>query len=164
MSAGRAAATLLACALTLVVSCGGDDGAPRAHRPGRRLPWPEVTEPVRDWSFATAIPEIALETRSGADWHSVTLWCVVVDGHLYVATDSSSRPKRWVQLLNRDPEARVGIGGRVYRVRASAVTDSFTWDAVTAAYARKYGDAVRRYDFPRAGNVSAGHVFRLASR
>ena len=153
--------------------CGGREAAapgkpevaaPRGPEPGRRLPWPEATEPVRDWSFASAEEEIVVETTGPRGAHSVTVWCVVRDGRLYVATDSSVRRKRWVQDLEREPDARVGIRDKTYGVRARAVGEAGEWDAVMNAFASKYGQSIGKYDFPRAGDMSRGRVFELQRR
>lgn len=159
---GRTGAVLL----LAVVACAGAEPpetlAPRGVTPGRRLPWPEVTEPVKDWAFAAGQEEIAIETRGSKGRSSVTVWCIVHDGKLYVATDGN-RPKRWVRQIDRDPAARVGIAERAYPVRARAVREQAEWDAVMAAYAKKYGGQLGRYEFPRAGDTSRGRVYELAS-
>ena len=160
----------LSALLAVVLSAAGcqaadsPDGplAPRGVTPGRRLPWPEATKPVGDWSFAAGQQEIAIETRGAKNRNSVTVWCVVVDGKLYVATDGRSR-KRWVTQIEREPSARVGIAGRTYPVRARRVQRPEEWDAVMAAYARKYSGQIANYDFPKAGNTASGRIFELTS-
>lgn len=160
MTAASRVATLF---LLAAVACAGaeqdDVLAPRGVTPGRRLPWPEAT--ARDWAFAADVQEIALETRGPRGPRSVTVWCVVVDGALYVATDDGRERKRWVRDLDRDPAARVGILERTYRVRAERVGAGETWVAVVAAYRRKYGSEIAKYDFPRAGDPASGRIYRL---
>jgi hypothetical protein len=151
-------------AVLLGAGCEAGDLAPEGVRPGRRLPWPEVAEPVRDWSFAAPEEEIAIEVAVPGGRHSVTVWCVVVDGRIYVATDASDRPKRWVRALDRDPDARLGIRRRSYAVRARRVVDGADWDRVMAAYATKYAAQIGRYDFPKPGDTSRGRIYRLESR
>jgi len=136
--------------------------APKGVTPGRRLPWPEETKPVADWSFASGEQEIAIETRGAKGRNSVTVWCVVLDKKLYVATDGRSR-KRWVTEIERDPVARVGIAGRTYPVRARRVQKPEEWDAVTAAYGRKYSGQIGSYDFPKPGNTASGRIFELVT-
>jgi hypothetical protein len=145
------------------LSCGAGDGAPRGVVPGTRLAWEEVATPVRDWSFASGEDEVALETVTAGGHHSVTVWCVVVGGRLYVATDNR-RAKRWVRLLDATPRARIGIRQRAYPVEAHRVQDRPAWDAVVAAYAKKYGAQLTRHDFPRAGDLGHGRIFELRSR
>ncbi|MGH7343135.1 MAG: nitroreductase/quinone reductase family protein [Candidatus Rokuibacteriota bacterium] len=150
------------------VACGGADRpevlGPRGDTPGRRLPWPEATTPVGDWSFAAGEQEVALETRSRRGRSSVTVWSVVVGGKLYVATDDGRERKRWVTQIERDPEARIGIRERTYPVRARSVRAPEEWDAVMQAFGKKYGSQIAKYDFPRAGDTSRGRVFELAPR
>jgi len=138
--------------------------APRGVTPGLRLPWEEVSTPVTDWSFAAGENEIALETRAPWGRHSVTVWCVVVDRDLYIATDKSGVSKRWVRHLDRDSHARVGINKRVYPVRARRVLNRERWDAVLVAYREKYGAQFYNYDFPKPGEMSRGRIYRLESR
>ena len=40
------------------------------------------------------------------------------DSRLFIATDYRPRPKRWVANLDADPNARIGLAGKLYRVRA----------------------------------------------
>ena len=137
--------------------------APQGVTPGRRLPWPEETKPVTDWSFADREQEIAIETRNPKGGRSsVTVWCVVLDKKLYLATDKRSR-KRWVTQIERDPSARVGIASRTYPVRARRVQKAEEWDAVMAAFGRKYAGQIQKYDFPKAGDTATGRVFELVS-
>jgi len=147
-------------------SVGSHDGvrAPQGVTAGLRLPWKEVSEKISDWSFASDEEEIALETSAPQGRHSVTVWCVVVDRNLYVATDGSKVVKRWVQQLDRDPNARVGIRQRTYPVRVRRVLVPEQWDAVLAAYARKYGARFHQYDFPKVGDTSRGRIYELESR
>jgi hypothetical protein len=169
VSVRAAVLLLLACGVPAFPACDRAPApqpvelAPRGIEPGRRLPWPALAEPVRDWGFAAGEEEIAIETRGPRGEHSVTVWCAVVGGRLYVATDSSARPKRWVGQLARDPQARVGIRERVYPVRARAVRDQVEWDAVTVAFTNKYAQSIGKYDFPRAGDTSRGRIFELQS-
>ena len=68
------------------------------------------------------------------------------------------------QQLDRDPNARVGIRQRSYPVRVRRVLMPEQWDAVLAAYARKYGPRFHQYDFPKVGNTSRGRIYELESR
>lgn len=152
----------LALALVSLASCGPCGRAPDGTRPGWRLPAAEVDAAVEDWSFTTAVEEIFLETGAPWGWHSVTIWCVAVDGRLFIATDSR-REKRWVQELAGRSDVRIGIDGRVYPVRAREVRERELWNAVVGAYARKYPE-LESYDFPVRDDVSSGHIFELSSR
>jgi hypothetical protein len=153
-----------ALALLAAAACGAEDRAPEGVRPGRRLPWPEAARAVEHWGFAAKEEEIALETAGRRGPLSVTVWSVVIDGRLYVATDSSTKPKLWVQRIDRRPEARVGIRGTTYPVRARRVVDQAEWDTVATAYRVKYAGQIGKYDFPAAGDTRRGRIYRLESR
>lgn len=142
----------------------GDAGvqAPAGVKPGLRLPWPEVAEPVRDWEFARDVDEVSLETRDGTAHRSVTLWCAVVDKRLFIATGST--PKTWVRLLERNRNARVGIAGRSYPVRAKPIRQTDLWNAVVGAYERKYPKKYEEYGFPRRGDPKSGRIYELITR
>ncbi len=66
------AGAILALVAAFLAAC-----APQDRRPGLWLAGEVVREPVTDWSFTDAVPEIFLETRT---WygipHSVTVVCV----------------------------------------------------------------------------------------
>jgi len=136
---------------------------PSGTRPGCRLEGPDVSEPITDWSFASDVEEIALETTSRWGHHSVHVWCVVVRGRLYIATDTRKK-KRWVLNLDQNPDARVDISGQVYPVRAESLTEPAGRTAVMATYAQKYGDVFLTLDFPVPDDLSYGRIFELESR
>jgi hypothetical protein len=114
---------------------------PSGERPGLWLTGEVVREPVSDWSFSDATAEIQIETRT---WyripHSVTIWCVSIDGALYVGASAPEFPKerRWVRNVRRDPEVRLRIGGRIYERRLEPVADPERSDLVNRAFGRKY--------------------------
>jgi hypothetical protein len=116
---------------------------PDGHRPGLWLRGEPVHTPIADWSFSTAFPEIAVETRT---WyllpHSVTTASAVSDGHLYVpSVYGSSAPypeaRFWNRNVARDPRVRVKVGDRVYDRRAVLVTDPAEREAALAAFSRR---------------------------
>ena len=135
---------------------------PSGTRPGCQLEEPQVSAFITDWSFVSDVEEIALETTAPWGRYSVTVWCVIVEGRLYLATDDR-KEKRWVRHLDRNPDARVGINGRVYPVRAESLTGSEPWRAVMEGYARKYGDEFLKHDFPVPDDLSSGRIFELKS-
>ena len=94
----------------------------------------------------------------------MVLWGVVLHGHLYAATDKSGVPKLWVRQLGRDPEARLGIQDRMYRVRGHRILDNDRWNAVLAEYAKKHGVQFQGHDFPEPGNTRRGRIYELESR
>ena len=92
-----------------LVSCTG----PFLAIPGGRLSGTEAPQPVTDWSAFDA-PILALEVRPD-DPYSVELRGYVVDGKLYL---DPAEGRRWLDYLRADPNVRVRIDGRVYRMRA----------------------------------------------
>ncbi len=152
--------------LAAVALAGGAGGCkpPDGVQWGLRLPYEEVEAPVLDWSFAADVQEIHLETGALWGWHSVTVWCVVHDGDLFLATDSGSEDKRWVRGIEADPSGRVGIHGRAFPVEGERIQEPALWDAVVGAFRTKYGDRYENYDFPKEGDVSSGRIYRLRSK
>jgi hypothetical protein len=117
---------------------------PSGERPGFGLSGEVVREPVPDWSFTDGIEEIRIETRTGYGLpHSVTIWCVSIDGELYVGASAPEFPKerRWVRNVRRDPNVRLEIAGRIYERQLEVITDPARADFVDRAFGRKY-----RYD------------------
>lgn len=126
---------------------------------------PQVTPDVRpDWSSAASAREVQLETTDGHTTHLVTLWCVVVDGRLYLATDDSRERKRWVRELRSHPDASLTVAGKTYPVRATPVHAQAIWKVVMDAYGEKYRDEIGNYDFPKADDLSSGAIFELEAR
>jgi hypothetical protein len=111
---------------------------PRDERPGLWLSGEPAEDKVADWSFTDEIQEVFIETRP---WygipHSTTIWCATLDGALYVGS-YGDETKSWERNIERDPEARLSIGGRIYDVSLVPVTDDERIRALDAAYASKY--------------------------
>jgi hypothetical protein len=125
-------ASLLLCGLVLACV------EPADRRPGTWLSGELVEQPVADWSFTADHPEIMLETRT---WygvpHSVTIVCASRDGRLFVGARDPDG-KRWVANVDRDPDVRLKIGGRVYERRLKPIEDPEQQERVRSAYAAKY--------------------------
>lgn len=111
---------------------------PRDERAGTWLMGQGTVGPVEDWRFTAGIEEIFIETRP---WygirHSTTIWCVELDGQLYVGSYGEEK-KAWEQAVARDPEARLLIGGRLHNVTLVPVTDAALGQALDARYGAKY--------------------------
>jgi len=124
--------------LTLLVALIGVACQPKDERPGLWLRGEPVAEEVSDWSFTDGIQEIFIETRL---WygipHSTTIWCATLDGALYVGSYGDEK-KRWEQNIERDPEAKLSIGGRLYDVSLTPVTEDERIRALDAVYKSKY--------------------------
>ena len=127
--------------LALAVLGAGCTLEPSGERPGLELSGVVAREPVSDWSFTDTIEEILIETRTGYGIpHSVTIWCVAIDGDLYVGASAPDFPKerRWVRNVRRDPDVRLKIGDRIYERRLELVSDAARTDFVNRAFGRKY--------------------------
>jgi hypothetical protein len=137
MAAPRLCLTLV-CVALLTTACD-----PKDRRPGTWLSGEVVTEPVSDWTFVNAVPEIFVETHT---WygipHSVTVVGVGIGDRLYVPSVYRERgefptERRWNQNVVRDPRVRVEIDDRLYERKAVLVTDPAEWQAVFDAFAAK---------------------------
>jgi hypothetical protein len=111
---------------------------PRDETPGLWLRGEVVAERVDDWSFTREIDEIFVETRP---WygiaHSTTIWCVDLDGQLYVGSYGDDR-KTWEKNIAREPRSELAIEGKLYRVSLTPVTSDPRIRALDAVYAQKY--------------------------
>jgi hypothetical protein len=110
---------------------------PSDSRPGLWLSG-SASELPDDWSFTDAHREIALEVSPPYLLaHSVTIWCVSLDGQLYVAARSPD-DKRWPGWVASDPDVRLGIDDRLYETRLAMLGSEDEIERVYAAYAAKY--------------------------
>ena len=128
----RLALVLSACA-GLALGC----IAPDDSRPGLWLSGDD-TELPSDWSFTDAYKEIAIEV--GTPYllaHSVTIWCVAVDGVLYIAARDPEE-KNWPGWVADDPAVRLGIDGKLYEASLERLDDATTIAALRSAYEAKY--------------------------
>ena len=111
---------------------------PSDEQPGLWLRGEEVTRSVRDWSFTDEIDEIFIETYPWYGFpHSTTIWCVELDGALYIGSYGAEK-KSWEKALARDPGARLKIGGRLHAVRVEAVIDPALARTIHDRYRNKY--------------------------
>ena len=120
--------------------------------PGLWLKGELVTTPVTDWSFTDQIPQIKIQTETPFLLpHSVTIWCAVYNGNLYV---TSYRGRQWIENIIRDPHVRMKIGDRVFDRTLSVVDDPAEKAAVLQAKGKKYP----QWKVP---SVSESTVFRV---
>jgi hypothetical protein len=120
--------------------------------PGLWLKGEPVTTPVTDWSFTDQIPQIKIQTQTPYLLpHSVTIWCAVYNGNLYV---TSYRGRQWVEDIIRDPSVRLKIADKVFDRTLSIVDDPAEKAGVLQAKGRKYP----QWKVP---SVSASTVFRV---
>jgi hypothetical protein len=111
---------------------------PKDTRPGFWLSGEQVDRPAENWRFTDGVEEIFIETRTGYGLrHSTTIWCVELDGRLYVGSYDED-VKYWERNIARRPEARLRIDGRIYDVRVTPVDDSELDRRLDERYAEKY--------------------------
>jgi hypothetical protein len=104
--------------------------------PGLWLRGERVTKPVTDWSFTDKIKQIKIQTQTPFLLpHSVTIWCVVYNGNLYL---TSYRGRLWVEDIIRDPHVRLKIGDQLFERTLSVVNDPVEKAAVLQAKGKKY--------------------------
>jgi len=94
---------------------------PWAIIPGKQLRGEEVTGPIDDWSFVLQYRIVTNEVRP-SDPYSVNTGYVFHDGVLYVISGKGGE-SRWSQFLLQDPNMRIRLGDKLYRVRATRVED-----------------------------------------
>jgi hypothetical protein len=132
--------------------CPPTDRSLTCRMPGLWIKGEPVTTPVSDWSFTDKIPEIKIQTQTPYLLpHSVTIWCAVYNGNLYV---TSYRGRQWVEDIIRYPQVRLKIGDQVFDRTLSVVDDPAEKAAVLQAKGKKYP----QWKVPA---VSAATVFRV---
>lgn len=133
-------------------NCPPTDRSLSCRMPGLWLKGERVTTPVADWSFTDKIPRIMIQTQTPYLLpHSVTIWCAVYNGNLYV---TSYRGRQWVEDVIRDPRVRLKIGDQVFDRTLSIVNDPVEKAAVLQAKEKKYP----QWKVP---SVSAATVLRV---
>jgi hypothetical protein len=132
--------------------CPPTDRSFTCKMPGLWIKGEPVTTPVADWSFTNKIPEIKIQTQTPFLLpHSVTIWCAVYNGNLYV---TSYRGRLWVEDIVRDPSVRLKIGDQVFDRTLTMVNDPAEKAAVLDAKGKKYP----QWKVPA---VSVATVFRV---
>jgi len=96
-----------------------------------------VEEDAIDWSFASDIEEI--ELQSGDPARSRTTWILVEDGEAYIPCSLSFPPgKSWHREALTDPDAVVRIEGRRYRRKLEKVEDPALQERLIEVARAKY--------------------------
>ncbi len=89
--------------------------------PGKQLSGEEVTGPIDDWSFVQQYRTVTNEVRP-SDPYSVNTGYIFHDGVVYVMSGGGGE-SRWAQFLIQDPNMRIRVGDKLYKVRATRVED-----------------------------------------
>ena len=90
---------------------------PYAIIPGKQLIGEEVAGPIDDWSFVQQYRTVTNEVRP-SDPYSVNTGYIFHDGVVYVMSGGGGE-SRWAQFLLQDPNMRIRVGDKLYRVRAT---------------------------------------------
>ena len=109
---------------------------PYAIIPGKRLQGEEVAGPIDDWSFTLQYRGVTNEVRP-SDPYSVNTSSLLVDGVLYIPCGHGEE-SRWGQFLLQDPNMRLGVGTKIYPVRATLVEEPAQLNKIRRAYGEKY--------------------------
>ncbi len=128
---------------------------------GGRLSAPIADQPFVDWPGIASVDTVFVETRPD-DPYSVQTWVVAVDNALYIPTslilgDEAPTNRTWVQNIEANPDVRLQIGGAVYAMRASRVSDKDQHRQVLEAFQRKYASELPEID----SQASAAWLYRL---
>jgi hypothetical protein len=111
--------------------------SPNGGRPGTVLSGEPAAYPT-DWTFTDSAKEIAIQVHTPYLLpHAVTIWCVQVNGQLYVGA-SAPETKRWPGWVDNNPDVKLGIDKHIYEVRLTPLTDAAEIAAVQQAYTTKY--------------------------
>ena len=110
---------------------------PSDSRPGLWLSG-EVEAFPSDWTFADDFKLIAVQVATPYGLpHSVTIWCVQVDGSLYIGA-RAPQSKRWPGWVENDPDIKLKFGDRLFEGRLQRLNDADEISPVTDAYVVKY--------------------------
>jgi hypothetical protein len=132
--------------------CPPTDRAWSCKVPGLWLKGEPVTNAATDWSFTDKIKLIKIQTQTPFLLpHSVTIWCAVYNGNLYV---TSYRGRLWVEDIIGDPHVRLKIADQVFDRTLSVVSDPSEKAAVLQAKGKKYPEW-------KVPPVSVATVFRV---
>jgi hypothetical protein len=144
---------LFTCML-LVTASFGCSIDPSDERPGFALSGEVAEQPVLDWSFASDVKEISIETATPYFIpHSVTIWCATLGDQLYVGAWEADT-KHWVANVRRNPNVRLKIGDKIYAQKLEPITDAATIAKLNHAYARKYEYAEEEDTDPAASTAN----------
>lgn len=116
----------------------------------------DVVALPNSWSSVADVEVIQLETLGDDGAYSVNLWIAEVDGALHVFAGDNYAT--WIQNMEREPEARLGVDGRIYELKGTRVTDPEVFERFAQTWEAKYGNR------PRNENVEETYLIRLSPR
>lgn len=107
------------------------------------------------WSAVAKQEIIQLESQP-EDPYSVNLWIIGQDERLYVfAGDNYST---WIEHIETNPNVRVKMGGSIYLLTATRISNAEEFEWFAQAWEQKYGNR------PRNENVAETYLMRLTPR
>ena len=106
---------------------------PWGRVPGKKITGEEVTEPVDGWNFLETSTLVTLEVRP-SDPYSVDIRAFLYQEVLYL--NSITPENRWTQYLLEDPNLRLKVGNKIYKVTATRVRDQALVDEIDKARER----------------------------
>lgn len=121
---------------------------PSDTRPGLWLRGQEAASFPEHWLFTDAYPEIFVQVKTPyLVPHSVTIWCVQVDGKLYIGA-RNPESKNWVGWMENDPAITLKIADILYQATINQVADESRLALIKAAYAQKYNLSAKAGENP----------------
>ena len=141
---GKIVGAILICLVLLLIVLRITGFGPHGPVPGLWLKGDLVATPVTDWSFTSNYQTVKVQTNT---WyllpHSVTTFCVVYNGHLYLTSVYHAgleypHGRNWNANVARDPHVRIKIGDKLYDRTLFYVTDPVEKAGVLEAKAKKY--------------------------
>lgn len=84
-----------------------------------------------------------LGVRAGDEHRYTGVWCVVVEGRLFVRS-WNDKPTGWLRAFRREPAGAVQVAGLELPVRAKLTRSARLREAVTAAFGQKYDTKASR--------------------
>ncbi len=130
---------------------------PWAQLPGKRITGEEATERIDDWSFMERSTRVILEVRP-SDPYSLYIRAYLHEGVLYL--NSISPENRWTRFLLEDPNLRLKVKNKIYKVRATRVEDPALVNEIHKAREQMSPGLLERTPEERAQNW----YFRVDSR
>ena len=114
-----------------------------------------VTAAPPDWTPIAQQEIVQLESQPSAPY-SVNLWVIGEGQRLYVFAGDNYTT--WVEHIDADPRVRLKMGGAIYLLNATRVTDAAEFEWFAQAWDKKYGHR------PRNENVAETYLMRLQPR
>lgn len=132
--------------LLLLVGCADYIPISSGALEGTQAPAPQ------SWTAVAQQKIIQLESQP-SDPYSVNLWVIGEGERLYVFAGDNYAT--WIEHIDADPAVRLKMGGSIYRLHATRVTDAQEFEWFAQAWESKYGNR------PRNESVAETYLMRL---